>query len=93
MILGKSEERGGVLAILLLGLVQNIMAAGFRQDPKKLGFWLDVKGAKTVWAEKVAEALRLAEGEVKGAKGALEGVFFPGGMNGRDDSKLQESLL
>lgn len=76
-----------LLGIILLGSIENIIAAAVRRSSVALGF--HIKQRETIGPEKVSETLKQVEQKYQLVSTSLLNIFFPGSMRISLD-KLEE---
>ncbi|GAB1319241.1 RDD domain-containing protein [Madurella fahalii] len=93
VVAGLNENSWYLLAVGLLGGVQNLHAAGASRKPSALGIHL--KKVKTVRDKRVAAVLKRLEETYSTVGTSLVPVFFPGGLrvNKGDDLNFWQSAL
>jgi hypothetical protein len=72
-----------IVAIGLLGSMQNILVAGVTREPSALGVHLDF--VETIRGPRVAKVLRELEEKHPSVGTSLLSVFFPGGLRAKDN--------
>ncbi|KAK7449708.1 hypothetical protein VKT23_013181 [Stygiomarasmius scandens] len=84
------ENSWFLLGIGLIGMLQNVVAAGARRTPAALGFHFEKN--ETIHEDKVIDAIKKAEEYQAKAGLVLLDTFFPGGLRPNEEAWKRERI-